>query len=153
MGTYFMKLGKNQTLVPLDVGAAEDIDRDLRMGATYRVVTTEAEGGDRTLAKYMAGVGVAFHNLSDEDRTHWPSPNKLSDMLLVALGYSHKEHIKLNRDSADGTSYQIVADSKRQMMKDGVFDEFFELARALAVKLWGYDPWQKWEEGYRVPKR
>lgn len=153
MATYFMKLGKNQTLVPLDVGAAEDIDRDLREGATYRVTVTAADGGDRTLAKYMAGVGIAFYNLSDEDRARWPSPNKLSEMLLIALGYSHKEHIKLNRDSADGTSYQIVADSKRQMVKDGTFDEFFELARALSVKLWGYDPWQKWEEGFRIPKR
>jgi len=150
--SYFMRLGKNQTLLPADPATAEDIDAALREGQMYRVEVTEAEGGDRTLSKWMAGIGVAHFNLSEEDRERWPTPNKLSEMFLIALGHSHKEHIKLNRDSADGTSFQIVADSKRQMVKDGTFGEFFELSRALAVKLWGYDPWQKWESGYRVPR-
>ena len=116
MGTYFGEAGQESDSCPLDVGAAEDIDRDLRLGATYRVVTTDADGGDPTLAKYMAGVGVAFHNLSDGDRARWPSPNKLSEMLLVALGYSHKEHIKLNRDSA---RWNVIPNRRRLQAADG----------------------------------
>ena len=150
--SFFMRLGAGQRLEPADPQTAEDIDSALRIGTTYKVTVAEAEGGDRIIAKYMAGVGVAHYNLSDEDRGRWPTVDKLSAMFLIASGHSHRENFKLNHKSADGTSFEIVPDSKRQMVKDGTFDEFFELARAIAVKMWGYDPWQKWEEGYRVPK-
>lgn len=123
-------------LVPADPWALEQLD-GIREGEEVHVrVTMVRKRG--TLNLWWAGIGLLVQNLDEEDRKRWPSARKMHDALLEALGFVEKIW------RIDG-SYRTQVDSiALDNMSEEEFAELFEQAKALVMKLWGWDPWQTW---------
>lgn len=123
-------------LVPIDAWALEQLDA-LPEGKDLSVRVTQPRSIGR-LNWYWAGLGLLVENLDDEDRAKWPNARKMHNAFLEALGYVEKIW------RIDG-SFRIQVDSiALDNMTEEEFAQLFENVRAMAVRLFGYDPWQVW---------
>lgn len=117
---------------------SEEVLSELEDHLKYRVdIKSDRRKGDLNL--WWAGIGLLHYNLSEEEEAIWPTTRKLHNAILDALGYTEREY------KIDG-SYRVVVDSVAlDNMDQSTFSRMFEMARAVTVKRWGWDPWEEWK--------
>lgn len=132
-----------RTFRPADAMAAEHADSTFVQGArldgrmTRPVVAHDRRQSQNRL--YWAGLGLLVKNFDEADEKRWPTSRHIHDAILDALGYKYR----LWR--IDGT-FKVEIDSvAADKMGDEDFDDLFEKARAIVLKLFGYDPWEAWK--------
>jgi hypothetical protein len=97
-----------------------------------------------TLADWWAGLSymvMRWEGYNDPRAKLYPTARKLNDAVLVKLGFTETWY------HLDG-SVQIRADSIRfeAITDEDEFKAILEMARVMALDLWGIDPWDEWKE-------
>lgn len=144
-----MEVAPGGRLVATDPYTQEIILTKLKQGVTYKVTVVEDKGSEHRRAVnkfFFGGLHLLLENLPESDAKRWPSISSLRDMLMEALGYTHRIY-RLDHRSADGVGWRNEVDSIAfANMSDDDFDRLVEQMRGIAVGRWGFDPWKEWSE-------
>lgn len=123
-------------LVPVDAWSAEQLDaypegKDLNV----RITSNRSVGG---LNLYWAGLGLLVENMDDETKRRWPTARKFHNTLMEEIGLTERIW------RIDGT-FRLVPDSiALDSMSNEDFLDYWENAKRLIIRHFGYDPFELW---------
>jgi hypothetical protein len=137
-------LGNRLALVPADPLAEEDIAGLDRSQSFMVQVTAGRRRGP--LNKWWAGLALLHANLPEHLEKRWPTTRKLHDAFLEEMGFVTRLY------RIDGSWREEVDSVALDAMEDAEFGVLQEKARALCIKVFGYDAWQAWEDEQEAKK-
>jgi hypothetical protein len=152
----------NIRLSPVDY-VSEEAMRSLKRGKKYKVeVREDRSRGD--LNVYWAGIGLLVRNYSGpggavcringrryDPRALWPTSRSYHEMLMKATGHMKKKYF-IDRDKPGGIGWTEEVDSiALDNMEDEAFKNYCEMAAAITVELFDFDPFEEWKKQHPLP--